>query len=98
MGEPTAFAVCSMTSVLGRFCVILGVIHADGKAICLEQLIATLESAQADPKVYPNEEDQQFIQDALEHATELLERIKAGDEAAIQEFSDLIGKRSGPHV
>jgi len=45
-----------MTSVLGRFCVILGVIHADGKAICLEQLIATLESAQADPKVYPNEE------------------------------------------
>jgi hypothetical protein len=62
------------------------------KAICLEQLIATLESAQADPKVYPNEEDQQFIQDALGHATELLERIKAGD-GAIQEASELLNMR-----
>jgi hypothetical protein len=30
---------------------------------------------------------------ALERAKEILERIKAGDEAAIQEFSDLFEKR-----
>jgi hypothetical protein len=52
----------------------------------LEQHIARLESTQADP----NEEDQQHIQNALDDSTGVLERIKAGDEGAIQEASDLL--------
>jgi hypothetical protein len=56
----------------------------------LEQHIARLESSQADPQVDPNEEDQQSIKDALDDAKEILERIKAGDEGAIQEASDLL--------
>jgi hypothetical protein len=56
----------------------------------LEQHIARLQSAQADPHVDPNDEDQQSIQDALDDAKGLLERIKAGDDGAIQEVSDLL--------
>jgi len=56
----------------------------------VEQYIRRLEFAQADPGVDPREEDQQRIQHAVEFAKELLERVKAGDESAIQEISELI--------
>ena len=57
----------------------------------LEQCIKRMEFAQADPQVDPNWEDQQFIDDALQEAKNLLERIKAGDDGAIQEASGLLG-------
>jgi hypothetical protein len=56
----------------------------------LEQLIATLENSQADPQVDPNKEDQQSIQDVLDDGKGILERIKAGDEGALQEASHLL--------
>jgi hypothetical protein len=52
----------------------------------LEQHIKSLEYQQADP----NEEDWQLIQDAKEGTTDLLKRVKAGDESAIQEIDDLL--------
>jgi len=57
----------------------------------LEQYIKRLGFAQADPQVDPKWEDQQFIDDALQEAKNLLERIKAGDDGAIQEASGLLG-------
>jgi hypothetical protein len=56
----------------------------------LEQHIERLEYQQADPYVDPQDEDWQLKQDALEGTTGLLQRVKAGDEAAIQEVSDLL--------
>jgi hypothetical protein len=56
----------------------------------LEQHIARLENAQADPKLDPNEEDWQLIQDAKEGTTGLLERVREGDKAALREASDLL--------
>ena len=56
----------------------------------LEQHIARLEIAQGDAQLDPNEQEWQLLQDAKEESKELLERIKAGDEAAIQEVSDLL--------
>lgn len=50
---------------------------------------------QADPQVNPKWEDQQFIDDALQEAKNLLERIKAGDDGAIQEASDLLESGTG---
>jgi uncharacterized protein YhaN len=41
-------------------------------------------------KLIPNEAEWQLLQDAKEGTKELLQRIKAGDEAAIQEISDLL--------
>jgi hypothetical protein len=61
----------------------------------LERRIKSMEFAQVDPQVDPREKDQQFIHDALERAKETLERIKAGDEAAIQELSDLFERGRG---
>ena len=57
----------------------------------LEQDIKRMEFAQADPQVNPKWKDQQFIDDALQEAKNLLERIKAGDDGAIQEASGLLG-------
>jgi uncharacterized coiled-coil DUF342 family protein len=74
----------------------VGVMHHDARmtreeAIAmLEQHIARLEIAQADPQVDPNEEEWQLLQDTKEEAKELLERVKAGDEAALQEVSYLL--------
>jgi len=56
----------------------------------LEQHIENLEHAQADPEVDPQDEDWQMMQDALEGATGLLQRVKQGDEAAVQEVSELL--------
>ena len=56
----------------------------------LEQHIQNLEHAQADPEVDPQDEDWQMMQDALEGATGLLQRVQEGDEAAIQEVSELL--------
>ena len=56
----------------------------------LEQHIAKLEIAKTDPRVDPNEEEWQLLQDTKEEAKELLERVKAGDEAALQEVSYLL--------
>jgi len=56
----------------------------------LEQHIENLERVQADPQVDPQDEDWQMMQDALEGATGLLQRVQEGDEAAIQEVSDLL--------
>jgi len=53
----------------------------------LEQHIARLERESE----WPGKEDQQFTQDALEGAKELLQRVKAGDKAAIQEVADFEG-------
>jgi hypothetical protein len=50
----------------------------------LEQHIKSLEYQQADP----NEEDWQLIQDAKEGTTG--QRVKAGNESAIQEINDLL--------
>ena len=61
----------------------------------LEQYIKRMEFAQADPKVNPKWEDQQFIDDTLQEAKNLLERIKAGDDGAIQEASDLLESGTG---
>jgi hypothetical protein len=58
----------------------------------LEQYIKKMGFAQADSQVDPKSEDRQFIDDALQEAKNLLERIKAGDDGAIQEASDLIGR------
>jgi len=61
------------------------------KAIAmLEQRIARLEIAQADPQLDPSEEEWRLLQDAKEETKELLQRIKSGDEAAIQEVSELL--------
>jgi len=57
----------------------------------LEHYIKRMAFAQADPQVNPRK-DQQFVDDALQEAKNLLERIKAGDDGAIQEASDLIGR------
>jgi prefoldin subunit 5 len=51
----------------------------------LEQHIARLETALADLQ-----KDCQSMQDAVEGTNELLQRVKAGDEAAIREVSDLL--------
>jgi hypothetical protein len=59
----------------------------------LEQYIKRMEFAQADPQVNPMWGDQQFIDDAIQEAKNLLERIKAGDDGAIQEASDLLDMR-----
>lgn len=56
----------------------------------LEQHIARLEIAQGDAQLDPNEQEWQLLQDAKEETKELLQRVKAGDEAAIQEVSDLL--------
>ena len=56
----------------------------------LEQHIARLGIAQGDAQLDPNEQEWQLLQDAKEETKELLQRIKAGDEAAIQEVSDLL--------
>jgi hypothetical protein len=61
----------------------------------LEQYIKRMEFTQADPQVNPKWEDQQFIDDALQEAKNLLERIKAGDDGAIQEASDLLESGTG---
>jgi ribosome assembly protein YihI (activator of Der GTPase) len=53
----------------------------------LEQHIARLERVSESTL---GKEDQQFTQDAIDAAKELLERVKAGDEAAIQEVCDLL--------
>ena len=60
----------------------------------LEQHIERLELAQADPQADPQEEDWQLMQDALEGTTGLLQRVKAGDEAAIEKVSDLLSESS----
>ena len=56
----------------------------------LEQHIENLERVQADPQVDPQEDDWQLMQDALEGTVGLLQLLRAGDEAAIQEVSDLL--------
>ena len=53
----------------------------------LEQHIARLEQ---ESESTLGREDDQFTQDALEGARELLERVEKGDEAAFQEVSDLL--------
>ena len=52
----------------------------------LEQRIGELERQKADPTVDP-----EMIQEGLEQFKDLLQRVKAGDEAAIQEVSDSWG-------
>ena len=67
------------------------------KAIAiLEQRIEKLERAQANPTLGPEETggpevilDPEMIQEGLEQSKDLLQRVKAGDEAAIQEVSGL---------
>jgi hypothetical protein len=61
----------------------------------LEQYIKRMEFAQAGPQVNPKWKDQQFIDDALQESKNLLERIKAGDDGAIQEASDLLESGTG---
>jgi hypothetical protein len=56
----------------------------------LETCIKRMKFAQAHPQVHPKWKDQQCIDDGLQKAKNLLERTKAGDEAAIQEISDLL--------
>lgn len=56
----------------------------------LEQHIARLEIAQTDPQLDPNQEEWQLLQDAKEGAKGLLQRVKSGDESAIQEIDDLL--------
>jgi len=51
----------------------------------LEQHIEKLDELSDAPK-----EDRQFLQDAKEGTTDLLKRVKAGDESAIQEIDDLL--------
>jgi hypothetical protein len=58
--------------------------------IKLQQYIKRTEFAQADSQVDPTSEGQQVIDDALQEAKNLLERIEAGDDGAIQEASDLL--------
>jgi uncharacterized coiled-coil DUF342 family protein len=58
----------------------------------LERYIKSLAFAQADAQVNPKWEDQ-LIDDALQEAKNLLERIKAGDDGAMQEASDLLDMR-----
>ena len=47
----------------------------------LEQQIARLEIAQGDAQLDPYEQEWQLLQDAKEETKELLQRVKAGDEA-----------------
>jgi len=56
----------------------------------LEHYIKRMAFAQADPQVNPKWKDQQFVDDALQEAKNLLERIQAGDDGAIQEASGLL--------
>jgi hypothetical protein len=56
----------------------------------LEQHIETLERQQANPKLDLDEGDWQLLQDANEGTTDLLRRIKSGDESAFQEVDDLL--------
>ena len=58
--------------------------------IKLQQYIKRMEFAQADSQVDPKSEGQQVSDDALQEAKNLLERIKACDDGAIQEASDLL--------
>jgi hypothetical protein len=62
----------------------------EGAIAILEQHIARLEIAQTDPQRDPNEEEWQLLQDAKEGAKGLLQRVKAGDESAIQEIDNLL--------
>ena len=51
----------------------------------LEQHIEKLDELSNAPK-----EDRQFLQDAKEGTTDLLKRVNAGDESALQEIDDLL--------
>jgi hypothetical protein len=51
----------------------------------LEQHIEKLDELSDAPK-----EDRQFLQDAKEGTTDLLKRVNAGDESALQEIDDLL--------
>ena len=56
----------------------------------LKEYMKRMGLAQADSQVDPTSEGQQVIDDALQEAKNLLERIEAGDDGAIQEASDLL--------
>jgi hypothetical protein len=56
----------------------------------LEQHIECLERGQADPQLDPMEDDWRLMQDALDGTVGLLQRLKAGDKAAIEEVSALL--------
>jgi hypothetical protein len=56
----------------------------------LKEYMKRMGLAQADSQVDPKSEDQQFIDDALQEAKNLLERIQAGDDGAIEEASGLL--------
>ena len=57
-----------------------------------EKIIAIQEQhiERLDELVDAPEEDWQFLQDAKEGTTDLLRRVKAGDESALQEIDDLL--------
>jgi hypothetical protein len=57
----------------------------------LEHHIEKLDELSDAPK-----EDRQFLQDAKEGTTDLLKRVKAGDESALQEIDDLLEMGCGP--
>jgi hypothetical protein len=65
----------------------------DEMILMLEQHIEAIERGQADPQVDPMEDDWQLMQDALEGTVRLLQQLKAGDKAAIQEVSHLLETR-----
>jgi len=57
-----------------------------------EQIIAILEHhiEKLDELADAPKEDHQFLQDCKEGTTDLLKRVKAGDESALQEIDDLL--------
>ena len=57
-----------------------------------EEIIAMLEHhiEKLDELFDAPKEDRQFRQDAKEGTTDLLKRVKAGDESALQEIDDLL--------